>query len=108
MRIPACARPRAGTRSARRHRSGAGSSASKPRSRVCLTPPRSGDKRLPPIGLEQLAVAMSEMSVHGDSMDPRRSFQGLILALQRFWADYGCVILQPYDMEVGAGTFHPA
>ena len=41
-------------------------------------------------------------------MDPRRSFQGLILALQRYWADYGCVILQPYDMEVGAGTFHPA
>jgi glycyl-tRNA synthetase alpha subunit len=32
----------------------------------------------------------------------------LILALQRYWADYGCVILQPYDMEVGAGTFHPA
>jgi glycyl-tRNA synthetase alpha chain len=41
-------------------------------------------------------------------MDPRRSFQGLILTLQRYWADYGCVILQPYDMEVGAGTFHPA
>jgi glycyl-tRNA synthetase alpha chain len=40
--------------------------------------------------------------------DPRRSFQGLILALQQYWADYGCVILQPYDMEVGAGTFHPA
>ncbi len=39
---------------------------------------------------------------------PGRSFQGLILALQRFWADQGCVILQPYDMEVGAGTFHPA
>nr|VFJ92041.1 MAG: glycyl-tRNA synthetase alpha chain [Candidatus Kentron sp. LFY]VFK18022.1 MAG: glycyl-tRNA synthetase alpha chain [Candidatus Kentron sp. LFY] len=35
-------------------------------------------------------------------------FQGLILALQRFWADRGCVLLQPYDMEVGAGTFHPA
>src|SRR5580693_3653132 len=43
-----------------------------------------------------------------DHMDPRRSFQGLILALERYWADYGCVILQPYDMEVGAGTFHPA
>jgi len=43
-----------------------------------------------------------------DHMDPRRSFQGLILTLQRFWADWGCVILQPYDMEVGAGTFHPA
>jgi len=41
-------------------------------------------------------------------MRPDRSFQGLILALQRFWADQGCVILQPYDMEVGAGTFHPA
>jgi glycyl-tRNA synthetase alpha chain len=44
---------------------------------------------------------------HGQ-MDPRRSFQGLILTLERYWADYGCVILQPYDMEVGAGTFHPA
>jgi len=42
-----------------------------------------------------------------DYLDPRRSFQGLILALERYWADYGCVILQPYDMEVGAGTFHP-
>ncbi len=41
-------------------------------------------------------------------MDPRNSFQGLILTLQDFWADKGCVILQPYDMEVGAGTFHPA
>ena len=41
-------------------------------------------------------------------MDPTRSFQGLILALQRYWADQGCVILQPYDMEMGAGTFHPA
>ena len=35
------------------------------------------------------------------------TFQGLILALQQFWADQGCVILQPLDMEVGAGTFHP-
>jgi glycyl-tRNA synthetase alpha chain len=36
------------------------------------------------------------------------SFQDLILVLQRFWADQGCLLLQPYDMEVGAGTFHPA
>ena len=36
------------------------------------------------------------------------SFQSLILDLQRFWARQGCVILQPYDVEVGAGTFHPA
>ena len=40
--------------------------------------------------------------------DPQNSFQGLILTLHEYWADYGCVILQPYDMEVGAGTFHPA
>ncbi len=36
------------------------------------------------------------------------TFQGLILALQQYWANQGCVILQPLDMEVGAGTFHPA
>ncbi len=36
------------------------------------------------------------------------TFQGLIFALERYWADQGCVILQPLDMEVGAGTFHPA
>jgi glycyl-tRNA synthetase alpha chain len=40
-------------------------------------------------------------------LDPTRSFQGLLLTLQQFWAAQGCVILQPYDMEVGAGTFHP-
>ena len=45
---------------------------------------------------------------HPDNLDPSRSFQGLILALQQYWANWGCVILQPYDMEVGAGTFHPA
>ena len=40
-------------------------------------------------------------------LNPKGSFQGLILTLHRFWAQHGCVILQPYDMEVGAGTFHP-
>ncbi|MBG0811049.1 glycine--tRNA ligase subunit alpha [Methylosinus sp. H3A] len=43
-----------------------------------------------------------------DRFSPARSFQGLILTLQNFWAAQGCVILQPYDMEMGAGTFHPA
>ncbi|MEL6966063.1 MAG: glycine--tRNA ligase subunit alpha [Pseudomonadota bacterium] len=43
-----------------------------------------------------------------DRNDPTRSFQGLILTLHEYWARHGCVILQPYDMEVGAGTFHPA
>ncbi len=37
-----------------------------------------------------------------------KSFQGIILKLQQFWANQGCVIVQPYDTEVGAGTFHPA
>ena len=41
-------------------------------------------------------------------MDPKNSFQGLILTLQQFWAEQGCVILQPYDMQMGAGTFHTA
>jgi glycyl-tRNA synthetase alpha chain len=36
------------------------------------------------------------------------SFQDLILNLERYWAEQGCVILQPYDMEMGAATFHPA
>ena len=36
------------------------------------------------------------------------SFQDIIMNLQKFWGRYGCVILQPYDLEVGAGTFHPA
>jgi glycyl-tRNA synthetase alpha chain len=40
--------------------------------------------------------------------DKPTSFQDLILRLQQFWAAQGCVILQPYDLEMGAGTFHPA
>jgi len=36
------------------------------------------------------------------------NFQDTILNLQKFWGKYGCIILQPYDIEVGAGTFHPA
>jgi glycyl-tRNA synthetase alpha chain len=52
---------------------------------------------------------MRELSVTTTvSMSPDIStFQGLILALQQFWASHGCVVLQPLDMEVGAGTFHP-
>jgi glycyl-tRNA synthetase alpha chain len=38
----------------------------------------------------------------------KTDFQSLILTLQEFWAAEGCILLQPYDMEVGAGTFHPA
>jgi len=42
------------------------------------------------------------------SQNPEKSFQNLILRLHDYWSREGCVILQPYDMEVGAGTFHPA
>jgi len=56
-----------------------------------------------------MSAAASTIAEQADaSLDPTRSFQGLILTLQNFWARQGCVILQPYDMEVGAGTFHPA
>ncbi|MBN1336150.1 MAG: glycine--tRNA ligase subunit alpha [Deltaproteobacteria bacterium] len=41
-------------------------------------------------------------------MNPRTSFQDLVLALQQYWGDRGCVVLQPLDLQVGAGTFHPA
>ncbi len=43
-----------------------------------------------------------------NSSNDLSTFQGLILALQQFWAEKGCVVLQPLDLEVGAGTFHPA
>ena len=39
---------------------------------------------------------------------PPRTFQDLIFALQKYWSEQGCLVLQPYDMEMGAGTFHPA
>ncbi|MGD2118393.1 MAG: glycine--tRNA ligase subunit alpha [Chromatiales bacterium] len=42
------------------------------------------------------------------SVENVATFQGLIFTLQKFWANQGCVILQPYDMEMGAGTFHTA
>ena len=41
-------------------------------------------------------------------LDTTKSFQNLILKLQTYWAEKGCAITQPFDMEVGAGTFHPA
>ena len=47
------------------------------------------------------------MTVHTTGSRPK-SFQDIILTLHDFWARQGCVILQPYDVEMGAGTFHPA
>jgi tetrameric-type glycyl-tRNA synthetase alpha subunit len=48
------------------------------------------------------------MPKHTPDAATPRTFQELIFALQRYWSQRGCVILQPYDMEVGAGTFHTA
>jgi glycyl-tRNA synthetase alpha chain len=51
---------------------------------------------------------MVSIMANNVASSPSNSFQDLILTLQHFWSEKGCVILQPYDMEVGAGTFHPA
>ena len=50
---------------------------------------------------------MSEISAT-QAIGNLTSFQGLIQTLQNYWAEQGCMIMQPLDMEVGAGTFHPA
>jgi glycyl-tRNA synthetase alpha chain len=42
------------------------------------------------------------------NVTPPRTFQDLIFALQKYWSNLGCIVVQPYDMEMGAGTFHPA
>jgi len=60
--------------------------------------------------MPKTATASTKAKPAGNAygLHPEKSFQDLILTLQRYWAGQGCVILQPYDMEVGAGTFHPA
>ena len=58
--------------------------------------------------MPKTATAKAKPAGNAYGLHPEISFQDLILTLQRYWAEQGCVILQPYDMEVGAGTFHPA
>ena len=53
-------------------------------------------------------TAMHDTSNCQSSMPIPLSFQDMILTLHRYWSAQGCLILQPYDMEMGAGTFHPA
>ena len=57
-----------------------------------------------------LRFNLSHYTVHDrpDQRQAPKSFQDIILTLHGFWARQGCVILQPYDVEMGAGTFHPA
>jgi glycyl-tRNA synthetase alpha chain len=50
----------------------------------------------------------SPIDAPDDARAKPRCFQDVILRLQAYWAEQGCAVLQPYDMEVGAGTFHPA
>jgi glycyl-tRNA synthetase alpha chain len=59
----------------------------------------------PPLPMEN---ALSERWTMAATQGTPRSFQEIILRLQAYWAAKGCAVLQPYDMEVGAGTFHPA
>ena len=58
---------------------------------------------------DERSIRQSRLNLHYDGALPLSlSFQDLILTLHRYWGAQGCVILQPYDMEMGAGTFHPA
>src|SRR5207244_8346914 len=56
----------------------------------------------------QAGLPTADVTAMNASTASGSSFQALILKLQSYWAEQGCVILQPYDVEVGAGTFHPA
>ena len=51
---------------------------------------------------------MSTSNNIGKAAADAPTFQDVIMRLQRYWADQGCVVVQPYDNEVGAGTFHTA
>ncbi len=55
-----------------------------------------------------MAKVWSLMPKKNKNKNNHITFQDLVFNLQKFWSKYGCVILQPYDLEVGAGTFHPA
>jgi len=61
-----------------------------------------------PVKASSTKASPASQGTTGGGLRPREAFQDLILTLQEFWGAQGCVILQPYDMEVGAGTFHPA
>ena len=60
------------------------------------------------IAMPKSAAKSHAPAANAYGLHPHKSFQDMILTLQRYWAEQGCAILQPYDMEVGAGTFHPA
>jgi len=59
-------------------------------------------------GWRSLYTGVLSITAINNMPDTPRTFQDLILVLQQYWGAQGCALLQPYDMEVGAGTFHPA
>ena len=59
-------------------------------------------------GWRSLYTVLLSITAINNMPDTPRTFQDLILVLQQYWGAQGCALLQPYDMEVGAGTFHPA
>ena len=67
-----------------------------------------GSGRSLPRGMPMHYAAMRQCNRNGPMTERPLSFQDLILTLHTFWSKQGCVILQPYDVEMGAGTFHPA
>jgi glycyl-tRNA synthetase alpha chain len=58
--------------------------------------------------MSETPVIQSTNDLTSDLTGNKASFQGLIQTLQNYWSEQGCMIMQPLDMEVGAGTFHPA
>ena len=58
-----------------------------------------------PFGPENLD--MYNKVYNSSKMNKTKSFQNILMNLQSYWIEQGCVLLQPYDSEVGAGTFHP-
>jgi glycyl-tRNA synthetase alpha chain len=58
-----------------------------------------------PFGAENLD--MYNKVYNSSKMNKTKSFQNILMNLQSYWIEQGCVLLQPYDSEVGAGTFHP-
>ena len=58
--------------------------------------------------LEEKSIWQKYASKKSKKKPKFQTFQDTILNLQKYWSKHGCIILQPYDMEVGAGTFHPA
>jgi glycyl-tRNA synthetase alpha chain len=75
---------------------------------IALAPPKDEASLLVQLGQIMKNAECAANENPSGSPGKAGSFQDLILTLQIFWAGQGCVILQPYDLEMGAGTFHPA